>query len=226
MLSYKEEFIRFMLDCGALMFGDFVTKSGRRTPFFINTGAYRTGSQVARLGAFYAEAIMAHTSGEIDVLFGPAYKGIPLVVATATALAANYRRDVAFCFNRKEIKDHGEGGVFVGYQPCAGDRVLIVEDVVTAGTSIAETVPLLLDTAPVTLAGLVVSVDRQERGKGTRTALAEIRENYGMETFAIVTMSEVVAYLREREVDGKVVLDDDTKRRIEAYYAQYGGTEL
>ena len=226
MQGYKQEFIRFMLDCGVLLFGDFTTKSGRKTPFFVNTGKYRTGAQIEQLGRFYAEAIMANAGGEIDVLFGPAYKGIPLVVTTASALHSRFQRDVAFCFNRKEAKDHGEGGVFIGHKLAAGDRVLIVEDVVTAGTSVAETVPLLTAAAPVKLAGLVVSVDRQERGKGTKTALAEIRGTYGMKAFAIVTMGEVVTYLHGREMNGAVVLTDEIRGRIQDYYAQYGGTEV
>lgn len=227
MQTYKQEFIRFMLESEVLLFGDFVTKSGRKTPFFVNTGKYRTGEQVARLGRFYAESIMEHTGGEIDVLFGPAYKGIPLAVAAASALYNGFNRNVAFCFNRKEAKDHGEGGVFIGHKLAAGNRVLIIEDVVTAGTSVGETVPLLKAEAPVKLAGLVVSVDRQERGKeGTRTALTDIRESYGMKTFAIVTMAEVVEYLHGREIGGKILLTDEIRQRIGEYYAQYGGTEV
>ncbi len=227
MQAYKQEFIRFMLECEVLLFGDFVTKSGRKTPFFVNTGKYRTGEQIARLGRFYAESIMEHTGGEIDVLFGPAYKGIPLAVAAASSLYNGFNRNVAFCFNRKEAKDHGEGGVFIGHKLVAGNRVLIIEDVVTAGTSVGETVPLLKAEAPVKLAGLVVSVDRQERGKeGTRTALTDIRESYGMKTFAIVTMAEVVEYLHGREIGGKVLLTDEIRKRIGEYYAQYGGTEV
>ncbi len=222
MTSYREEFVRFMIESEVLLFGDFTTKSGRKTPFFINTGKYRTGSQITRLGRFYAAAITEHLGGAVDVLFGPAYKGIPLVVATAAALHTEQGRNVAFCFNRKEVKDHGEGGLLIGHQPQAGDRVLIVEDVVTAGTSVAETVPLLLKAAPVVLAGLVVSVDRQERGSGEKTALAEIRERYGMPAFAIVTMREIVTYLHNREVGGRVWIDDTMYQRIGDYYAQYG----
>ena len=227
MQAYKQEFIRFMLECEVLLFGDFATKSGRKTPFFVNTGKYRTGEQIARLGRFYAESIIEHTGGDIDVLFGPAYKGIPLAVAAASSLYNGFNRNVAFCFNRKEAKDHGEGGVFIGHKLAAGNRVLIIEDVVTAGTSVGETVPLLKAEAPVKLAGLVVSVDRQERGKeGTRTALTDIRETYGMKTFAIVTMAEVVEYLHGREIGGKVLLTDEIRKRIGEYYAQYGGTEV
>ena len=174
-----------------LTFGDFVTKSGRKTPFFINTGRYKTGGELARLGRFYAEAIVRQLGSEYDVLFGPAYKGIPLVVTTAMALAERHEYDVGFCFNRKEAKDHGEGGVLVGRPLRDGDRVVIVEDVTTAGTSIRETVPILRAAAKVEIAGLVVSVDRMERGTGELNALAEVRESLGAPTFAIVTIDEV-----------------------------------
>jgi orotate phosphoribosyltransferase len=199
------------------------TKSGRQTPYFVNTGRYRTGEQAARLGRFYADAILSELGGQqIDVLFGPAYKGIPLVVATAVALAEQHGRNVAYAFNRKEVKYHGEGGVLVGHTPADGDRVLYVEDVTTAGTSIRETVPILRTAAKVELAGLVISVDRQERGRGERSALVEIGEEFGMTTFAIVTLDEIVEHLAGREIDGAVVLGDQELSRIEVYRAQYG----
>ena len=221
METYKEEFIAFMVECGVLTFGDFTTKSGRRTPFFINTGNYKTGAQMSRLGAFYAAAIKDNF-GEVDVLFGPAYKGIPLVVAASIALADGHATDVAFCFNRKEAKDHGEGGSLVGKKLGDGDRVLIVEDVTTAGTSIRETVPILQGAAQVGLAGLIVSVDRMERGTGDTGALQEIQESYGMKTASIVNLEEIVGYLHRRKLNGTVVLDDDIKARIDEYRAQYG----
>ena len=217
----KREFIEFMVRSDVLTFGDFTTKSGRRTPFFINAGRYRTGEQLARLGEFYAAAIDQTWPTDIDVLFGPAYKGIPLVATTSIALAAE-GRDVGFCFNRKEAKDHGEGGSLVGAPLADGDRVLIVEDVTTAGTSIRETVPLLRAAADVALAGLIVSVDRQERGTGSRSALDEIADGYSMPTRAIVTLDEVVQHLAGRTVDGRVVVDDSTLARIESYRAEYG----
>jgi len=223
--SYKREFIEFMVRAGVLTFGDFTTKSGRRTPYFVNTARYRTGSQVARLGRFYADAIVSRAAGErIDVLFGPAYKGIPLVVATAIALAEHHGRDVAYCFDRKEAKDHGEGGLLVGHVPRDGERVLIVEDVTTAGTSIRETVPKLRAAADVALAGLVVSVDRQERGagQGGRSALEEVGAEFGMDAFAIVTLDEIVAHLRRHDVDGRRVLDEGLLARIDDYRRQYG----
>ena len=223
MEDYKKEFIEFMVRAQVLTFGDFVTKSGRKTPFFINTGRYKTGSELARLGRFYAEAIVRQLGFKYDVLFGPAYKGIPLVVTTAMALAERHQYDVGFCFNRKEAKDHGEGGVLVGRPLRDGDRVVIVEDVTTAGTSIRETVPILRAAAKVEISGLVVSVDRMERGTGELNALAEVRETLGAPTFAIVTIDEVTSHLRGRTIDGKVVIDDPTFARIEQYRRDFGG---
>ena len=222
MQDYQRQFIDFMVTSGVLTFGDFVTKSGRRTPFFINTGNYRTGEQARRLGEFYAQAMVARFGEGFDVLFGPAYKGIPLAVSAAIALAAHHRREVAYCFNRKEVKDHGEGGALVGHKLRDGDRVLIVEDVITAGTSIRETVPLLYAAAKVRLAGLLVGVDRMEKGTGERSALQEIQESHGMPACAIVTLSDVVEHLHNHPVNGNVVLDDALKARIDAYRAQYG----
>ncbi len=221
METYKKDFIAFMVECGVLTFGDFTTKSGRRTPFFINTGNYKTGAQMSRLGAFYAAAIKDHFS-TIDVLFGPAYKGIPLVVTASIALADRHDTDVAFCFNRKEVKDHGEGGSLVGKKLADGDKVLIVEDVTTAGTSIRETVPILQGAAQVELAGLIVSVDRMERGSGDKGALQEIQESFGMKTASIVNLDEIVTTLHNREVNGTVILNDEIKTRIDDYRAQYG----
>jgi orotate phosphoribosyltransferase len=223
MEPYKQEFIEFIVRAGVLTFGDFVTKSGRKTPFFINTGRYGTGSQLARLGRYYAEAILGRLGQDYDTLFGPAYKGIPLVVATATALAERHGKDVGFCFNRKEAKDHGEGGILIGRPLRDGDRVVIVEDVTTAGTSIRETLPILNAAAKVNIAGLIVSVDRMERGTGELNALAELRQTLGAPAFAIVTIDEVTQYLHGRKIDGQVVLDDETRTRIQAYRAQYGG---
>jgi orotate phosphoribosyltransferase len=220
--AYKREFIEFMLRCGVLTFGDFTTKSGRKTPYFINTGRYRTGSQLGRLGRFYATAIRAKLGDRFDLLFGPAYKGIPLVATTAIALAGEHGHDVAFCFNRKEAKDHGEGGVLIGHAPIDGDRVLLVEDVTTAGTSVRETIGLLRATAAIELAGLVVSVDRQERGQGERSALSELEEEFQMPCFAIVDLDEIVAHLSAHPVDGSILLDRQRLERIAAYRRAYG----
>jgi len=225
METYKQQFIEFMVRSNVLTFGDFVTKSGRRTPFFINTGNYRTGSQIKALGEFYAAAMVKHFGNSFDVLYGPAYKGIPLVVATASALAGLHHRDVAYCFNRKEAKDHGEGGIFIGHEPSAGDRILIVEDVVTAGTSVRETVVLLRKTVTVSIAGLIVSVDRMERGTGDRSALAELADEFGIASFAIVTLDEVIAHLRGRMIDGVVTLDEAKLEKITEYRRQYGASQ-
>ncbi len=223
MQNYKQQFIEFMVRAQVLTFGDFTTKSGRKTPFFINTGRYCTGRQINRLAGFYADAIEAQTV-DFNVLFGPAYKGIPLVTAVAMELARRGTNRL-FCFNRKEAKDHGESGSLVGHTPVAGDRVLIVEDVTTAGTSIRETAPLLRATADVTLAGLVVSVDRMERGQTERNALTELRDEFHMTTFAIVTIEEIAEFLHGRDVDGQVVVTDELYNQIQSYRQQYGGRE-
>lgn len=222
MEDFQREFIEFMVRCDVLTFGDFVTKSGRETPFFINTGRYHTGAQLAKLGEYYAAALHRRLGTDFDLLFGPAYKGIPLVVTTSMALAQGHGHDASFCFNRKEAKDHGEGGVLVGHAPREGERVVIVEDVTTAGTSIRETVPILRAAAPVDLRGLIVSVDRMERGRGERSALAELREEFEFDAFSIVTLDDVIEHLHNREVDGRVVLDDGTLGRMEAYRSKYG----
>ena len=222
MEAYKQEFIEFMVDCQVLRFGDFVTKSGRKTPFFVNTGFYRTGSQLQRLGEYYARAIHDHFGLDFDVLFGPAYKGIPLSVAGSMALFAQYGKEVRYCSNRKEVKDHGDKGLLLGGPIQDGDRIVLIEDVTTAGTSIRETVPILKAQGNVEIAGLIVSVDRMERGSGRVSALQEISETYGIRTAAIVTMAEVVEHLWNREYNGKTVIDDTLKTAIDAYYEQYG----
>ena len=222
--TYKQNFIEFMVRSNVLTFGDFVTKSGRSTPYFVNTGNYRTGFQMQQLGEFYADSIenFVNESGQgIDVLFGPAYKGIPLVVSASVALAGR-GRDVAFSFNRKEAKDHGEGGVLVGHVPVDGDRVLWVEDVTTAGTSIRETVPIMQAVADIELAGLVISVDRGERGTGDVSALAQVGSDFSMATFSIVTVHEIIEHLAGREIDGSVVLDEAAVQSMHDYLAQWG----
>ncbi|MGI6269800.1 MAG: orotate phosphoribosyltransferase [Candidatus Howiella sp.] len=222
MQNYKLEFIEFMVRSGVLTFGDFVTKSGRKTPYFINTGNYKTGEQAANLGRFYAACIKAHCDKLPTALYGPAYKGIPLCVTTSIALFEKYGEDIRYCFNRKEVKDHGEGGAIVGYKPQNGDDILIIEDVITAGTSISESVPLLKAAADVRVTGVVVSVDRMERGKGDCSALEEVRALYGIETYAIVTVREIIEALHNRPVDGKVYIDDAVKAKMETYLDTYG----
>lgn len=221
MEQFQRDFIEFMVRSNVLTFGDFVAKSGRKTPYFVNTGRYRSGAQLARLGKAYADAIEARLGGAFDVLFGPAYKGIPLVVATAMEFQ-NRGRDVGFAFNRKEAKDHGEGGTLIGWELQRDDRVLIVEDVTTAGTSIRETVPLLRAREGVKLAGLVVGVDRQERGTGETSALAEVGRAYEMPTFSIVTIDDVVSYLTSHDVDGVRIITDELAARIADYRKLYG----
>ena len=222
MEQYKKEFIEFMIDCEVLKFGDFVTKSGRNTPFFVNTGFYRTGAQLRKLGEYYAKAIEKQFGFEFDVLFGPAYKGIPLTVATTMAISENAGKDIRYCSNRKEVKDHGDTGILLGSPISDGDKVVIIEDVTTAGTSIEETLPIIKAQGNVQALGLVVSVDRMERGQGTKSALEEIHEKYGLKTTAIVTMQEVVEHLYNKEYKGKVIIDDVLKKAIDAYYIQYG----
>ncbi|HCM12682.1 MAG TPA: orotate phosphoribosyltransferase [Lachnospiraceae bacterium] len=222
MEQYKKEFIEFMVDCGVLKFGDFTTKSGRKTPFFVNTGFYRTGSQLRKLGEYYARAIADKYGMDFDILFGPAYKGIPLSVATAMAISEFYDKDIKYCSNRKEIKDHGDTGILLGSPINSGDRVIIIEDVTTAGTSIGETMPILKSQGEVKVLGLVVSVDRMEVGQGSRSALSEIEEKYQMGATAIVTMKEVVEHLYNKPYRGKIIIDDTIKEAIDAYYQLYG----
>ncbi len=222
MERYKEEFIEFMVESNALKFGDFTLKSGRKSPFFMNAGAYVTGSQLRRLGQCYARAIHQHYGEDFDVLFGPAYKGIPLSVATTIAFSELYGKDIKYCSNRKEAKDHGDAGILLGSSIKDGDRVVIIEDVTTSGKSIEETYPIVKAQGDVEVVGLMVSLNRMERGKGSKSALEEIKELYGFEANAIVSMAEVVEYLYNRECKGKVMIDDGMKAAIDAYYQQYG----
>lgn len=221
-MTYQEEFIHFMVRSGVLTFGDFTTKSGRKTPYFVNTGSYKTGAQAARLGQYYAACVQEHMPDGIDALFGPAYKGIPLVVSAASSLYRDYGRDLPYCFNRKEAKDHGEGGSMVGYQPKDGDRIAIIEDVVTAGTAVRETIQLFRSVADVNFTALFVSVDRMERGAGDCSTLDELRRDYGIQVYPIVTIRDIIACLHNREVDGRVYIDDAMLGRMEGYLAQYG----
>lgn len=225
MQAYKKEFIEFMVRSGVLTFGDFTTKSGRKTPYFINTGNYKTGEQASKLGKFYAACILEHREKLPDALYGPAYKGIPLCVTTSIALFEDSNKNVNYCFNRKEVKDHGEGGTIVGYKPKDGDDILIIEDVITAGTSISESVPLLKAAADVTVSGVVVSVDRMERGKGELSALDEVKAVYGIDTYAIVTVREIIEALHNQPVDGQIYIDDAMKANMEAYLAEYGAKQ-
>ncbi len=223
MEQYKEEFIEFMVESNVLKFGDFTLKSGRKSPFFMNAGAYVTGSQLRRLGQYYAKAIHDHYGDDFDVLFGPAYKGIPLSVATTIAFSELYGKEIRYCSNRKEIKDHGDTGILLGSKIKDGDRIVIIEDVTTSGKSIEETFPIIQAQGKVEILGLMVSLNRMERGKGDKmTALDEIRETYGFKTGAIVTMEDVVEKLYNKECQGKIIIDDAMKASIDAYYERYG----
>ena len=209
MEKYKQEFIEFMVDCGVLKFGDFVTKSGRKTPFFVNTGFYRTGAQLRKLGEYYAKAINDTFGTDFDVLFGPAYKGIPLTVATSMAISEHFGADIKYCSNRKEVKDHGDKGILLGSPIADGDKVVIIEDVTTAGTSIEETLPIIKAQGDVDVLGLVVSVDRCERGKGEKSALTEIQEKYGFRTTAIVMLFYPAGYSKPVRVQGAFISDNE-----------------
>ena len=222
MESYKQDFIEFMVESKVLKFGDFTLKSGRKSPFFMNAGSYVTGTQLKKLGEYYAKAIHDNFGLDFDVLFGPAYKGIPLSVATTMAISDLYGKDIRYCSNRKEVKDHGDKGILLGSPVKDGDRVMIIEDVTTSGKSIEETFPILKAQGDVEIKGLIVSLDRCERGKGTKSALAEIKDLYGFPTAAIVSMKDVVEHLYNRECEGSIVINDQIKAAIDAYYQQYG----
>ena len=220
---YKQEFIEFMVESDVLKFGEFTLKSGRKSPFFMNAGAYVTGTQLRRLGEYYARAIHDNYGLDFDILFGPAYKGIPLSVAAAMAISELYGKDIRYCSNRKEVKDHGDTGILRGSKLKDGDRVVIIEDVTTSGKSIEETFPIIKAQADVEVKGLMVSLNRMEVGKGgKKCALDEIKDLYGFGASAIVTMDEVVEYLYNRECRGRIIIDDTLKAAIDAYYKQYG----
>ena len=223
MESYKREFIKFLEDAGVLKFGDFTAKSGRKIPYFINAGDIKTGEQIQKLGEFYAKAYFEKVGNKKTVLYGPAYKGIPIAVSVAVALAKD-GLDVPFFFNRKEEKDHGaDKGSFLGSKLKDGDRVVMIEDVTTSGKSMEETVPKVKGAADVEIVGLMVSLDRMEVGKGgVKCALDEVHDLYGFETNTIVTMKEVIEHLYNKEYKGKVIIDDTLKAAIDAYYEQYG----
>ncbi len=219
-MGFKDDFIEFMVDSNVLKFGDFITKSGRPTPYFVNTGAYQTGSQISKLGDFYAKAYIDNNL-DSDLLYGPAYKGIPLVVTTAASLSDNFDKDLPYSFNRKEVKDHGEGGTIIGRIPTKGDKVTIIEDVITAGTSVRETIETLKDYG-VDIDSLIISVDRMEVGESGKTAIEEIEEDFGIKTYPIVTTREIIDSLYGKEVGGKVLIDDEMKEKMEEHLKKYG----
>jgi len=222
MEQYKQEFIEFMVDSNVLKFGEFTLKSGRKSPFFMNAGGYVTGTQLRRLGEYYAKAVHDNYGLDFDVLFGPAYKGIPLAVATTMAISELYGKDIRYCSNRKEVKDHGDTGILLGSKLQDGDRVVMIEDVTTSGKSIEETLPIIKAQGNITVKGLMVSLNRMEKGQSEKSALTEIKEKYGFDANAIVNMQEVVEYLYNRPYKGKIYIDDTIKAAIDEYYQQYG----
>lgn len=227
MEQYKQEFIEFMVDCRVLKFGEFTLKSGRKSPFFMNAGAYVTGAQLRKLGEYYAKAIHETYGDDFDVLFGPAYKGIPLSVATVIAYSELYGKEIRYCSNRKEAKDHGDTGILLGSSLQDGDRVVIIEDVTTSGKSIEETFPILTSQAKVEIKGLMVSLNRMEKGLGGKvSALLEIKEKYGFDAHAIVTMKDVIEHLYNKPYKGEVYIDDALKAAIDQYYQEYGVSEI
>ena len=215
-MTYKESFIEFMVDCGVLTFGEFTLKSGRIAPYFINCGNYKTGAQLAKLGEYYAECIHANNI-PVETLFGPAYKGIPLVVSAVVALSNKFGVDVSYCFDRKEAKDHGEGGMFVGKKLTDGEKVIIIDDVMTSGKALRESMPKLKSAANVDVTGMVITVDRQEKGTGEMSAVQEVKRDFGVTVYPIVKMEDIINAIRDGVVDGKEYLD-----KMLEYRATYG----
>lgn len=216
-MTYKEEFIKFMTECGVLTFGEFTLKSGRKAPYFVNTGNYRTGAQLCRLGEYYAACMQEHGL-KADVLFGPAYKGIPLAAAAAIALYKEHGVEVGYAYDRKEVKDHGEGGMIVGSKLSDGTRVVLIEDVMTSGKALREVYPKLKSVANVEIAGMIITVDRQEKGLNTdKSAVQEVKEEFGIDVYSIVTVSDIIAAIENGVVDGR-----DYLPQMRAYREQYG----
>lgn len=223
MEQYKQEFIEFMVESDVLKFGEFTLKSGRKSPFFMNAGLYVTGTQLHKLGQYYAKAIHEHYGEDFDVLFGPAYKGIPIGVATCIAFSELYGKEIKYCSNRKEAKDHGDAGILLGSPIKDGDKIVIIEDVTTSGKSIEETFPIIKAQGNVEILGLMVSLNRMEKGRDSdKSALEEIKEKYGFDANAIVSMADVVEHLYNKDCNGKVVINDEIKTAIDKYYEQYG----
>ena len=223
MSDYKQKFIVFMLECGVLKFGDFTLKSGRKSPYFVNTGNYKTGMQAAKLGEFYADAIVEHfgdVKNNFDFLYGPAYKGIPLAVSAAIALYNKYNADIPYAFNRKEAKAHGEGGSIVGHSPKEGEKTLIIEDVISAGTSARESVAIIKSYGDIAVKNMIISVDRKEKGQTGKTASGEIKEEFGIDVISIVSIVDILEALENKAI-GSIAFDDDMKKRTRAYMDEY-----
>lgn len=222
MEKYKKKFIEFLASSGALQFGEFTLKSGRLSPYFVNTGLFETGEQIATLGQYYAEAIEDEYGKKFDFIYGPAYKGIPLAVTTAAALANNQKINKAYTFNRKEIKDHGEQKVLIGHTPEDGERVIIIDDVITDGGALIETMDLLQNIADLKYVGVILSVNRQEKTKEGKNAVKSFEKKYDMPIKFIVTISEIIKYLHGKKINGKVLLDDTMHKKIKDYLKEYG----
>ena len=224
MEQYKKDFIEFMVDSDVLRFGEFTLKSGRQSPFFMNAGLYVTGSQLMRLGEFYATAVHENFGDDFDVFFGPAYKGIPISVATAIAYSKLYGKEIRYCSNRKEVKDHGDAGIMLGSPLKDGDKVVILEDVTTSGKSIEETYPIITAQADINIKGMMVSLNRLEQGLDceSETALTLVGEKYGFPVASIVDMNEVQEYLYNKEIKSRIIIDDNIRKALDEYYEQYG----
>lgn len=221
MEKFKDDFIELMVDSDVLTFGDFITKSGRPTPYFVNTGKFNTAKEIASLGDYYAQVIVDNDLNP-DIIYGPAYKGIPLVTTTASSLWKNHGKDIKYSFNRKEAKDHGEGGVFIGETPKDGDHVVIIEDVITAGTSVRETLELFKELGNIHVDGLIISVDRMEKGDSGLSAVQEIERDYGIKTYPIVNTREIIDSLHNKEINGVVVIDDERRKKMDSHLEKYG----
>ena len=216
-MTYKENFIKFMADCGVLTFGDFTLKSGRKAPYFINAGNYKTGKHLAMLGKYYAECIKDNDI-DADIIFGPAYKGIPLAVSAVTALYDKYGIEMSYCFDRKEVKDHGEGGMFVGKQPADGDRIIIIDDVMTSGKALSEALPKIKGVADTVIAGMFITVDRMEKGLNSDlSAVQAVYEEFGVKVYSIVNIRDIIAAIENGIIEGKQYLG-----AMKDYLAQYG----
>ena len=221
-MTYKQEFIRFLADCGVLKFGTFRLKSGRIAPYFLNAGEYKTGAQIKRLGEFYAACIRENDL-DVQTLFGPAYKGVPLAISAAVAMYEKYGRDVSFCFDRKEVKDHGEGGMFVGKQPQDGEKIVIIEDVMTSGKALKEVLPKLRGAANVNITGMVITVDRMEKALGSdKSAVQQAWDEEGVRVCSIVTIRDIIDALEEGIIEGKEHVPA-IRAYLQEYGANYGG---
>ena len=222
-MTYKEEFIEFLVQCNALRFGEFELKSGRIAPYFINTGMFDTGTKIRKLGTYYAQAVQEHFRDDFHGIYGPAYKGIPLCITAAAALA-EAGIDKGYVFNRKEAKTYADKSAVVGMSLTPDTRLILVDDVITSGKAIRESLEVLKNCGAPEVAGIVISVNRQEKGKTDRNALEEVADTLGIPIFSIVTVSDIIAYLHNRTINGRIVLDDDMKTKIDAYLETYGAS--